>query len=123
MPFAIEIEKLRALQINAYQVAGVLKSMWPDFEVESSTLLKDYHDPTVGQNAAFAEDEVERGVLGCVGEHPQKKQLACLYTLALADHASFLEMTGATRDTGIAYQDVDRASKFHAAERAYSQVK
>lgn len=86
-------------------------------------MLKDYHDLFVDQDATSAEDEVERGVLRCTSEHPQKKRLACLYTFALADHASFLEMAGVTtKDTGIVYQYVDQA-KFRAAERAYSEVK
>ncbi|KAF9941236.1 major facilitator super transporter protein [Modicella reniformis] len=117
-----EFEKLRALQINAHQVAGVLKNMWSDFEVESSLLLKDYRDAFVDQEATSAEDEVEQGVLRCASENSQEKRLACLYTLALADHASLLEMTGtATGNTAIIYQHADQILKFRATERAYFQ--
>lgn len=123
----IEFEKLRALQINAYQVAGVLKNMWSDFEIESSTLLKDYHTSFADQDATFAderEEEEGRGVLTCAGEHSQKKQLACLYTWALAGHASFLKTAGAiSKDTSAAYLNADQMLKFQAAEKAYSQVR
>jgi hypothetical protein len=118
----IEFEKLRALQVNAHQVAGVLKNMWSDFEVESSTVSKDLHDLSTKGDAAFAE-KVDQDLVKCTSDQPQKKRLACLYTVALAGHASFLEMARITaKDTGAAHGLTDQSLTFRAAERVYSQV-
>ncbi|KAG0052794.1 major facilitator super transporter protein [Gryganskiella cystojenkinii] len=115
-----ESEKLRALQINGHQVAGVLKAMWSDFETESSELLRDYQDQ--------AEDEVDEGSATereerCSGG-TEKERLACWYRLALAEHASYLEMIGQGRQhkgPKVIYQPQDVTRKFQAAERAYAK--
>jgi len=113
-------EKLRALQINGHQVAGVLKAMWSDFETESAKLLRDYQDLTEDDGAA-EDDSSKRCSAG-----PEKQRLACWYTLALAEHASYLEMSdhGPRHGARVQYQQQsDRTRKFQAAERAYSKVK
>ncbi|KAG0226335.1 major facilitator super transporter protein [Mortierella sp. GBA43] len=116
-----EFEKLRALQVNTHQVAGVLKNMWSDFEVESATVSKDLHDLSTKGDAAFAE-KVDQDLVKCTSDQPQKKRLACLYTVALAGHASFLEMARiTTKDTGAGHRLTDQSLTFRAAERAYSQ--
>ncbi|KAI8605279.1 hypothetical protein EDD21DRAFT_156427 [Dissophora ornata] len=112
-----DTEKLRALQINAHQVASVLKAMWSDFEVESAELLRDYVDPELDQEVS---QDAEQGIRRCSREKSQKQRLACWYTLALADHASFLEM-GNTERTGVHYQHSERTRKFQAADKAYSK--
>lgn len=112
-------EKLRALQINAHQVAGVLKSMWPEFEVESSVLLKNYRDPDVDRDDSEVSEDAS--VLKCETQVTQKQRLSCWYTRALADHASFLEMSG-DKTTGVVYDKNERELKFQAAEMAYSKV-
>ncbi|KAI1311058.1 major facilitator super transporter protein [Mortierella claussenii] len=120
-----EAEKLRALQINAYQVAVVLKSMWSDFEVESLELLKDYKDSGLDQeDIARSDDNADEndGIEACGQERTQKQRLACWFTLALAGHASFLEMS-AYSGTGmnVIYQPQDRMSKFQSTDKAYSK--
>ncbi|KAF9106324.1 major facilitator super transporter protein [Mortierella sp. AM989] len=114
-----ESEKLRALQINAHQVAGVLKNMWPDFEIEASALLEDYEDQDLDQDDNAKDSDDNRGLLGCSKEKSQKQRLACWYTLALADHASFVEMSEPSG--GVTYTTRDRSLKFRAAEKMYSK--
>ncbi|KAF9124240.1 major facilitator super transporter protein [Mortierella sp. GBA39] len=108
-----ELERLRAFQINAYQVAGVLRNMWSDFEVESAVLLKDYKDPGVDTDEAANQR--------CKDLKSEKQRLGCWYTLALAEHASFLEMHPSRSIGSIVYGDQERAQKLQAAEMAYSK--
>ncbi|KAF9274682.1 major facilitator super transporter protein [Mortierella alpina] len=115
-----ELETLRALQINAYQVAGVLRNMWSDFETEAAILLRDYKDPDL-EATLNEQDIVNNGPWRCSAAKSEKKRLACWYTLALAGHASFLEMSGITgTHIGIVYQDQDLHLQFLAAQQAYS---
>ncbi|KAF9354844.1 major facilitator super transporter protein [Mortierella sp. AD094] len=114
-----ETEKLRVLQINSYQVAGVLRNMWSDFEVESSTLLKDYKDLDLDLADETKDGDEDRGLLRCSKEKSQKQRLGCLYTLALADHASFVEMSESISE--VAYTARDLNLKFQVAEKVYSK--
>ncbi|KAG0271384.1 major facilitator super transporter protein [Linnemannia exigua] len=114
-----DLERLRALQINAYQVAGVLRNMWSDFEVESSILLKDYKDPGLDSDSDLDADDTAHKV--CKAQKSEKQRLGCWYTLALAEHASFLEMHPSRATGSIVYGDQDRAQKLRAAEKAYSK--
>ncbi|GJJ70235.1 ethanolamine phosphate transferase 2 subunit G [Entomortierella parvispora] len=109
-----ESDKLRALQINGHQVAGVLKAKWSDFETESMELLRDYQDSIEGDDTVLSKK---------CSSGPEKQRLACWYTLALAEHASYLEMTGhgSHNSTLVHYKQSDMTRKFHAAERAYSE--
>ncbi|KAF9956063.1 major facilitator super transporter protein [Mortierella alpina] len=115
-----EMETLRALQINAYQVAGVLRNMWSDFETETAVLLEDYKDPDL-ETTQDEQDIVDSGPQRCSNAKSEKQRLACWYTLALAGHASFLEM-GDTKGShiSIVYQEHDRRLQFLAAQQAYS---
>ncbi|KAF9171773.1 major facilitator super transporter protein [Mortierella sp. AD011] len=113
-------EKLKALQINSYQVAGVLRNMWSDFEVESSVLLKGYkfRDWAPGEEEREIEYKGEyRGLLRCSAEKSQKQVLSCLYSLALAEHASYVELS----DSFCALGDTSRIldSRFRTAKSAY----
>lgn len=117
----IELERLRAFQINAYQVAGVLRNMWSDFEVESAVLLKDYKDP--GVDADSIPDADETANQRCKSLKSEKHRLGCWYTLALAEHASFLEMHPSRATGSIVYGSQERAQKLQAAEKAYSKVR
>ncbi|KAF8976595.1 major facilitator super transporter protein [Entomortierella lignicola] len=114
-----EMEKLRALQINSHQVAGVLKNMWSDFEVESSVLLKDYKSPDLDLQDDTDGRSEDRGLLRCSKEKSQNLRLACLYTLALAEHASFLEMSESK--SKISYSTQDYNLKYRTAENLYSK--
>ncbi|KAF9905265.1 major facilitator super transporter protein [Linnemannia zychae] len=114
-----DLERLRAFQINAYQVAGVLRNMWSDFEVESSTLLKDYKDPGMQSDSDIDADKI--AYEGCKALKSEKLRLGCWYTLALAEHASFLEMHPLRATGFIVYGDQERSQKLHAAEMAYSK--
>ncbi|KAG0289074.1 major facilitator super transporter protein [Linnemannia gamsii] len=114
-----ELELLRAFQINAYQVAGVLRNKWPDFEVESSVLLKDYKDPGVDTDSGLDTDETAH--LTCMSMKSEKQRLGCWYTLALAEHASFLEMHPSRTMGNIVYSDQERAQKLQEAKKAYSK--
>ncbi|KAF9935119.1 major facilitator super transporter protein [Linnemannia zychae] len=93
--------------------------MWSDFEVESANLLKDYKDPglDLDSNADVDKDAFQL----CKTLKSEKKRLGCWYTLALAEHASFLEMHP-SRDTGfVVYGNHERVQKLKAAEEAYSK--
>ncbi|KAF9089297.1 major facilitator super transporter protein [Mortierella sp. AD031] len=111
-----ELEKLRAFQINAYQVAGVLRNMWPDFEVESSILLKGYKDP----EADVIGEPNEIKYQSCKIQRTDNQKLRCWYRLALEEHASFLEMSRSRTAGTVVYNDQKRAQTLLAAERAYS---
>ncbi|KAK3820490.1 MAG: hypothetical protein J3R72DRAFT_33533 [Linnemannia gamsii] len=113
------LERLRALQINAYQVAGVLGNMWSDFEVESSILLKDYKDPDLDSDSSLDADATAHR--RCEAQKSDKQRLGCWYTLALAEHASFLEMHPSRATGSIVYGDQERAQKLRVAEIAYSK--
>ncbi|KAF9154738.1 major facilitator super transporter protein [Linnemannia schmuckeri] len=113
-----ELERLRMFQINAYQVAGVLRNMWSDFEIESSVLLKDFKDPGVDTDSVLEADEVAHQK--CKSLKSEKQRLGCWYTLALAEHASFLEMHPSRVTGSIVYGEQERAQKLKAAEKAYS---
>ena len=117
----VELERLRAFQINAYQVAGVLRNMWSDFEVESAVLLKDYKDPGVDMDSILDADEAANQT--CESLKSEKQRLGCWYTLALAEHASFLEMRPSRSTGSIVYGDQERTQKLQAAEKAYSKVR
>ncbi|KAG0211693.1 major facilitator super transporter protein [Mortierella sp. GBA30] len=117
-----DTEKLRALQINAYQVAGVLRNMWSDFETEGAVVLRDYKDPDLDLQMTEDEEQstVEKLSQICSVAKSEKQRLACWYTLALAEHASFLEMSRSWENSvDIVYQERDRNLKFQAAEKAY----
>ncbi|KAF9134444.1 major facilitator super transporter protein [Mortierella sp. 14UC] len=114
-----ELERLRAFQINAYQVAGVLGNMWSDFEVESSVLLKDYKDPGLDADSDLNADEITHK--RCKAHTSERQRLGCWYTLALAEHASFLEMHPSRVTGSIVYGDQERSQKLRAAEMAYSK--
>ncbi|OAQ25958.1 hypothetical protein K457DRAFT_116010 [Linnemannia elongata AG-77] len=114
-----ELERLRAFQINAYQVAGVLRNMWSDFEIESTVLLKDYKDPGVDVDSILDADEAANQ--RCKNLKSEKQRLGCWYTLALAEHASFLEMHPSWSTGSIVYGDQERTQKLLAAEKAYSK--
>ena len=113
---------LRALQLNAYQVAGVLRNMWSDFETETAVLLRDYKDPDL-ETAQEEQDIAKNGSQRCSAAKSEKQRLACWYTFALAGHASVLEMSN-TKGTlsSIVYQDRDRHLQFLAAQQAYTLV-
>ncbi|KAF8948075.1 major facilitator super transporter protein [Haplosporangium gracile] len=114
-----ELEILRMFQVNAYQVAGVLRNMWSDFEVESSVLLKNFKDPGVDTDSALEADEVAHQK--CKSLKSEKQRLGCWYTLALAEHASFLEMHPSRATGFVVYGEQERAQKLKAAEKAYSK--
>jgi hypothetical protein len=94
--------------------------MWSDFEVESSTLLKDYKDLGMDSNSDF--DTAEIAHERCKALKSEKQRLGCLYTLALAEHASFLEMHPSRATGPIVYGEQERSQKQQAAEKAYSKV-
>ncbi|KAF9996163.1 major facilitator super transporter protein [Entomortierella chlamydospora] len=113
-------EKLKALQINSYQVAGVLRNMWSDFEVESSVLLKEYKFP--GWDPEEEGREIEytdeyRGPLRCSMEKSQKQVLACLYNLALTEHALYVELSDSFCALGVTTRILDL--RFRKAKNAY----
>ncbi|KAF9915226.1 major facilitator super transporter protein [Lobosporangium transversale] len=112
-----EAEKLRALQINAYQMAGVLRAMWSDFEVNDSVLSKDYIDPDL--KLEQEGEEIRKST--CLQEKSQKATLACWYLSALTNHASFLEIMDMGQSKSIVYQDSMRNLTAQAAERAYNK--
>ncbi|CAO3563846.1 unnamed protein product [Mortierella alpina] len=115
-----DMETLRALQINAYQVAGVLRNMWSDFETEAAVLLRDYKDPDL-EPTQDEQDIVNNGPQRCSSAKSEKQRLACWYTLALAGHASFLEMSNTKAfHISVVYQERDRQLQFLAAQQAYS---
>lgn len=109
---------MRALQVNGHQVAGVLKALWSDFETDNSELLRGYQDQSED------EEESESDYKKRCSAGPEKQRLACWYRLALAEHASYLEMSGHEQPHGVRvqYQQKDIARKFHDAERAYTKV-
>ncbi|KAG0026490.1 major facilitator super transporter protein [Podila clonocystis] len=108
-----DLEKIRALQINAFQVAEVLKGKWSDFETEASELLSSYSSDDQDQ------DSDDHAFETCAGMDSEKLRLSCWYTEALAAHASLLEMEkGGSR---IQYKDHDKIARFRAAERCYSK--
>ncbi|KAF9576070.1 major facilitator super transporter protein [Mortierella alpina] len=114
------METLRAMQINAYQVAGVLRNMWSDFEIETAVILRDYKDPDL-EATQDEQDIVNDGSQRCSAAKSEKQRLTCWYTRALAGHASFLEMSGTKGShIGIVYQERDRHLQFLAAQQAYS---
>ncbi|KAF9960041.1 major facilitator super transporter protein [Mortierella alpina] len=115
-----DMEMLRALQLNAYQVAGVLRNMWSDFDTETAVLLRDYKDPDL-ETAQEEQDIANNGSQRCSAAKSEKQRLTCWYTFALAGHASVLEMsnTKGTRSS-IVYQDRDRHLQFLAAQQAYT---
>jgi hypothetical protein len=94
--------------------------MWPDFEVESSVLLRDYKDPGVDADSGLDTDETAHQT--CMSLKSEKQKLGCWYTLALAEHASFLEMHPSRIAGNIVYKDQQRTQKLQAAEKAYSEV-
>lgn len=98
----------------------MLRNKWSDFEVESSVLLKDYKDPGVDTNSGLDTDETAH--LTCMSLNSEKQRLGCWYTLALAEHASFLEMHPSRTTGNIVYSDKERAQKLQAARKAYSKV-
>ncbi|KAF9924927.1 major facilitator super transporter protein [Mortierella alpina] len=115
-----DMETLRALQINAYQVAGVLRNMWSDFETEAPVLLGDYKDQDL-ETTRDEQDIANNGLRRCSAAKSEKQRLACWYTVALAGHASFLEMSDIKgTHIGIVYQERDRHLQFLAAQQAYS---
>ncbi|KAI9232514.1 MAG: hypothetical protein BYD32DRAFT_428183 [Podila humilis] len=109
-----DLEKLRALQINAFQVAEVLKGKWSEFETEAVVLLSSY-TPIDNQD----QDSDDHAFETCAGMDSEKQRLSCWYTEALAAHASFLEMNRA--GSRIHYKDHDKTASFRAAERSYSK--
>ncbi|KAF9430678.1 major facilitator super transporter protein, partial [Podila epigama] len=111
-----DIEKLRALQINAYQVAKVLRAKWSDFEPEASIVLQAYK--TMDDNAED-QDSDEAAFQACAGLDSEKLRLGCWYTEALAAHTSFLEMQKSS--SGISYKSNDKNARFRAAEKSYSK--
>ncbi|KAG0346959.1 major facilitator super transporter protein [Podila humilis] len=106
-----EFEKLRALQINGFQVADVLKGIWSDFDSDMSTVIKNYV-PT-NELPAVKDFSLEK----CARKDTDKQQLSCWYAGALISHASFLEMT--REDSSIQYKASDISAKFHEAEELY----
>ncbi|KAF9322088.1 major facilitator super transporter protein [Podila horticola] len=108
-----DLEKLRALQINAFQVAEVLKGKWSDFETEAAALLSTY-SPIDEQD----QDSDDHAFETCAGMDSEKQRLSCWYTEALTAHASLLEMN---RESRIHYRDHDKLARFRAAERSYSK--
>lgn len=94
--------------------------MWSDFEIESTVLLKDYKDPGVDVDSILDADEAANQ--RCKNLKSEKQRLGCWYTLALAEHASFLEMHPSWSTRSIVYGDQERAQKLLAAEKAYSKV-
>ncbi|KAF9193241.1 major facilitator super transporter protein [Haplosporangium sp. Z 11] len=118
-----ELEQLRALQLNAHQVAGVLRNMWPDFEVDSAIILKDFLDPNQKRDPSklryrTKDDYLQR----CSGNMSDKQRLVCWYTLALEEHVKFLEMGGNTHSPdGAPYTEADRVINYHSAKGAYSK--
>ncbi|KAG0363885.1 major facilitator super transporter protein [Gamsiella multidivaricata] len=112
-----EAEILRAYQLNAHQVAGVLKNMWPDFETESSVLLKDFKNPDIEEETS---EEFKRDAQRCKNEGVQKQRLVCWYTLALAGHASVLERMRAM-DRGVPNLEAETHRIGWEAKKTYDQ--
>ncbi|KAG0310596.1 major facilitator super transporter protein [Dissophora globulifera] len=113
-----QIEKLRALQINAFQIVGVLGTVWPGFVAENTILLKEFEEM---HQDADVSDSVPKGVQHCSEKKSQKERLACLYTFALTSHASFLDTSDGTDATEAQNDSFEHARMFQAAERAYSE--
>ncbi|KAF9329254.1 major facilitator super transporter protein [Podila minutissima] len=109
-----DLEKLRALQINAFQVAEVLKGKWSDFETEAAALLSTY-SPIDEQG----QDSDDHAFEACARMDSEKQRLSCWYTEALAAHASLLEMN--IEGSHIHYKDHDKVARFRAAEKSYSK--
>ncbi|KAF9977594.1 major facilitator super transporter protein [Actinomortierella ambigua] len=102
-------DTLRALQVNAHQVAHVLKGMWPSFETEADRILDTWNDSDTESDSAI-----------CQGLKSDREELSCLYSNALARHTSFLEMTMPSR-LGIEYKTVDQVMAYEAAYETYSK--
>ncbi|KAF9432011.1 major facilitator super transporter protein [Entomortierella beljakovae] len=113
-----ESEKIRALQLNSHQVAGVLKGMWPDFETESSVILKDVKNINHVSGEQLKGDDLDGGLLKCHEEPSQKQELACYYKLALENHALFIEANGDEMDSSHRAQYTVQSK---LAENAYSK--
>ena len=94
--------------------------MWSDFEVESPVLLRDYSDPGVESDSDLDADEM--AYQRCQALKSEKQRLACWYTSALAEHASYLEINRSRATGSVVYRDQDRKQKLRAAEKAYSKV-
>ncbi|KAG0090757.1 major facilitator super transporter protein [Podila epicladia] len=109
-----DLEKLRALQINAFQVAEVLKGKWSDFETEAAALLSTY--PPIDEQDQVSD---EHAFETCARMDSEKQRLSCWYTEALAAHASLLEMN--KEGVRIHYKDHDKVARFRAAEKSYSK--
>ncbi|KAF9586605.1 major facilitator super transporter protein [Lunasporangiospora selenospora] len=107
-------DKLRALQINAHQVAEVLKSKWPNFKSKSLELLEDFKDG----DESYSSEKSEQ----CSRHGDEQTRLQCWYTLALADHASYLSTSRANfNNETAASNDYARQTYFNHAEQAYNQ--
>jgi hypothetical protein len=66
------LEKLRALQLNAYQLSGILQTLWPSFDRNPNV--------TSVMDCDFNGDQV---------------QLQCLYSMAYYYHGKSLEVNEA----------------------------
>ncbi|KAF9167680.1 major facilitator super transporter protein [Actinomortierella ambigua] len=102
-------DTLRALQVNAHQVAHVLKGMWPSFQTEADLILENWDD-----------SEAESDSVICQGLKSDREELGCFYSNAIARHSSFLEMTKPS-DLGIQFRMADQTNAYEAANEAYSQ--
>ncbi|KAG0245423.1 major facilitator super transporter protein [Actinomortierella wolfii] len=98
---------LRALQVNAHQVAHVLKGMWPSFQTEADLILENWND-----------SETEDSSHVCDGLKSDREELGCLYSNAIARHASYLEMTTPS-SLNIEYKTADQILAYEAAREAY----
>ncbi|CAG8448178.1 9695_t:CDS:2 [Funneliformis caledonium] len=66
------LEKLRALQLNAHQISGILKSLWSSFD----------RNPNVAQSELDCD----------INSDDDQIQLQCLYSMAYYNHAKSLEV-------------------------------
>ena len=63
---------MRALQLNAYQLSGILQSLWSSFD----------RNPNVTRNELNCDFNAD----------DDQVQLQCLYSMAYYNHAKFLEV-------------------------------